>query len=311
MENFFYTVIPELKEKLERVKAVHDSIILILLTPKDEIKAQWEASINRITHALLINGTTTSQQSVTKILQPTKSRKTTDEERLVHGYKKAFDYTRQTWFASDKRFTEDTLKTILKPFKIPELTITHEKLEHILNFVQIQSEHPIVQASLSHALIQINQPFDNSNEHLATILPYLFLYKYGYSFRNMLDLEEYKIENKHLYEECMKTMKSSNNLSGIIEFYTNAVLQQSENIQKRLKEKKFDTEQQESFFHLTDRQKQILSLFDEPGLRLTNRKVQELFDVSQITASRDLAKLAELNLLFSSGKGRSVFYTKI
>ena len=106
-------------------------------------------------------------------------------------------------------------------------------------------------------------------------------------------------------------MKSSNNLSGIIEFYTNAVLQQSENIQKRLKEKKFDTEQQESFFHLTDRQKQILSLFDEPGLRLTNRKVQELFDVSQITASRDLAKLAELNLLFSSGKGRSVFYTKI
>lgn len=311
MENFFYTVTPELKEHLERIKTIHSSITLLLLSPKDELKAQWETSISRLTHCLIAEGISTNKNAVIRILKPTKTRKHTDEEKLIYGYKSNFDYAKREWYASDKRFSEDTLRTIIKFFKTPELSTTHEKLENMLKFVQIQSEHPIVQASLAHALIEINQPFYEGNNHLATIFPYLFLYKYGYYFRSMLDIEGYRIEKKHIYDECVKTMKKTNNLSGIIEFYTNAILFQAEALEKRLREKKIETEQDDSFFHLTDRQKQILAYFDEPGVRLTNRKVQELFGVSQITASRDLAKLAELNLLFSSGKGRSVFYTKI
>lgn len=311
MENFFYTVTPELKEKLENLKKLHDSVTLTLITPKDEVKAQWEATLNRITHSILVNGTHTSKTSVIRILRPNKTKRNSAEEKLVAAYKQAYDHARQTWYASDNRLNEESLRAIIRFFVTPQLSTTHDKLEHMLSFVQIPSEHPIVQASLCHALIQINKPFNDGNQHLATIIPYIFLYKHGYFFRNMLDLEEYKIQNKQTYEDCLKTIKESNNLSGIIEFYTNAILKQTEQIQTKLQEKKFDTEQSDSFFHLTDRQKQILALFDEPGLRLTNRKVQELFDVSQITASRDLAKLAELNLLFSSGKGRSVFYTKI
>ncbi len=311
MENFFYTVTPELKEKLENIKTLHDSVTLAIISPKDEVKAQWEAIINRITHSILVNGTHTSKAAVIRILRPNKTKKNTVEEKLACGYKQAYDYARQNWYASDKRINEEGLRTILKFFAAPDLSVTKEKVEHTLSFVQIPSEHPIVQASLCHALVQINKPYNEGSQHLATVIPYIFLYKHGYFFRNMLDIEEYKIENRQTYEDCLKKIKNTNNLSEIIEFYTNAILRQAEKIQGKLQEKKFETEQAESFFHLTDRQKQILALFDEPGLRLTNRKVQELFDVSQITASRDLAKLAELNLLFSSGKGRSVFYTKI
>lgn len=253
----------------------------------------------------------TTKTSVIKILRPTKLRKATDEERLVLGYKHGFDFARREWYACSDRITEDTLRAIIKLFKHPELAMVRERLDRMLSFVQIQSEHPIVQASLAHALIHINQPFYDGNQHLATILPYLFLYKHGFFFRNMLDIESYRIEQKITYDECMNIMKKTNNLSGIIEFYTNAILSQAEQLQKMLSEKTFQSEQSDSFFDLTDRQKHILALFDEPGLRLTNRKVQELFGVSQITASRDLAKLAELGLLFSSGKGRSVFYTKL
>ncbi len=46
-------------------------------------------------------------------------------------------------------------------------------------------------------------------------------------------------------------------------------------------------------------------------MTITNKKVQKLFKVSQITASRDLAKLASVGLLFTHGKGRSVYYTKV
>lgn len=311
MENFFYTVTPELKEHIERIKAIHSSITLFLLTPHDELKAQWEDSIRRLTHCLLAEGVHTNTHSVITILKPTKIKKKTDEEKLVYGYKNGFDYAKREWYASDKRITTDTLHTIIQFFKPPTLSIQTKELDHILNFVQIKSEHPIVQASLAHALVEIYQPFTNANTHLSTILPYLFLYKHGYYFRSMLDIEEYRIEHKPRYDDCIDTMKETNNLSGIIEFYTNAILEQAQRLEKKLQEKKFDTTQSNSFFQLTDRQKQILSYFDEPGVRLTNRKVQALFDVSQITASRDLARLAELNLLFSSGKGRSVFYTKI
>ncbi len=66
----------------------------------------------------------------------------------------------------------------------------------------------------------------------------------------------------------------------------------------------------DSFFDLNERQKEIISLVDKPNSKISNKHVQKIFNVSQITASRDLAKLASLGLLFAISKGRSTFYTK-
>jgi Fic family protein len=53
-----------------------------------------------------------------------------------------------------------------------------------------------------------------------------------------------------------------------------------------------------------------MAIVDRPGTRITNKMVQKHFKVSQITASRELAKLATLGLIISIGKGRSIYYTK-
>ena len=66
-----------------------------------------------------------------------------------------------------------------------------------------------------------------------------------------------------------------------------------------------------SFWQLNDRQKSILGFLENPDATITNKRVRSLFKISQITASRDLTKLANLGLLFAHGKGRSVFYTKV
>ncbi len=67
----------------------------------------------------------------------------------------------------------------------------------------------------------------------------------------------------------------------------------------------------QSYFELNDRQTSILNMLDLPQGSITNRKIQKAYKVSQITASRDLAKLTTLGFLFSHGKGRSVYYTKV
>ncbi|MCX6732604.1 MAG: hypothetical protein NTV98_03635 [Candidatus Roizmanbacteria bacterium] len=54
-----------------------------------------------------------------------------------------------------------------------------------------------------------------------------------------------------------------------------------------------------------------MNLFSTPGAKVSNRMVQKKFKVSQITASRDLAKLADSGLIFAIGKGRSTYYTKV
>jgi predicted HTH transcriptional regulator len=63
-------------------------------------------------------------------------------------------------------------------------------------------------------------------------------------------------------------------------------------------------------YQLSLRQKQILSLAEPPNTLVSNKLVQDTFRISQITASRDLAKLASLGLLIPHGHGRSTSYSK-
>ena len=66
-----------------------------------------------------------------------------------------------------------------------------------------------------------------------------------------------------------------------------------------------------TFWEITTRQKEIMMYLENPTASVTNKTVQKLFNISQITASRDLARLANLGLLLAHGKGRSVYYTKV
>ncbi|OGK57462.1 hypothetical protein A3H83_03340 [Candidatus Roizmanbacteria bacterium RIFCSPLOWO2_02_FULL_39_8] len=61
---------------------------------------------------------------------------------------------------------------------------------------------------------------------------------------------------------------------------------------------------------LNSRQREIIQMLEDPKSRITNKQVQKKFSVSQITASRDLAKLTIVGVLFSHGKGRSTWYSK-
>ena len=89
------------------------------------------------------------------------------------------------------------------------------------------------------------------------------------------------------------------------------VLIQLKNAYKIVSSSKFQTDLPAAFWKLNDRHAEVMNLLERPGSKITNKKVQKMFKVSQITASRDLSQLVRLGLVFSGGKGRSTFYTKI
>ena len=100
------------------------------------------------------------------------------------------------------------------------------------------------------------------------------------------------------------------NLTLWLEFFAEGIINQLEEALKDIENLSYKTTLPAAFFNLNDRQKHILTFLEEPGSRITNKKVQNIFNISQITASRDLAHLKTLGLLISHGKGRSVYYTR-
>jgi len=103
---------------------------------------------------------------------------------------------------------------------------------------------------------------------------------------------------------------TSRNLTIFLEYYANGISERLAEVEKDVAGIRLHLNIPARDFEINDRQREMLVLFEQPDMSLTNRKVQKLFKVSQITASRDLARMAALGLIFAHGKGRSVYYTK-
>ena len=150
--------------------------------------------------------------------------------------------------------------------------------------------------------------FSKDNEPFSDLIFTLFLYKYGYDFRRIVAYEEYFLKDRDSFQETISLAIKKQNLTQWLEYFTSGLIKQLENTINEIKLKKID---RSTTFHLNERQKQILFLFEEPNKKITNKIVMKEFKISPVTAARDLSKLANLNLILMVGKGRSTYYLKV
>jgi Fic family protein len=156
------------------------------------------------------------------------------------------------------------------------------------------------------------QLFANHNTQIAHLTADLFLYKSGYSFKGFLAYEASWMGDEGAYKESHERALNAASLTIWLEYFAQNIVKQLENIVQLISKPKSPTlDLKKSFWKLNERQRSILNFLDQPQITITNRQVQKRYKISQITASRDLTKLANLGYLFSHGKGRSVYYTKI
>lgn len=311
MLNISYNVSPRLSEYLSRIEDLRKQILLTSIPPMLELQLKWDAIFNRTYYSLKLAGHPLSKDEALRALTEitrTVRLKTSQKEAIA--YKKAQDYIAQNWLGSEKPVDAQTIILLHEIIGDGKLRVPQAGLQHLLDYIQARSENPIIQAAIVNIEMDKMQLFSNNNKLIACLTSLLFLFKYGWDFRGFLAYEAQWTQDEKNYQANCERAKNSVSLTLWLEYFANCVLKQAESISLALTNPK-PAELKESFWELNERQKSILDNLASPQVTITNRQIKKKYKISQITASRDLAKMANLGLLLSHGKGRSVYYTRI
>lgn len=311
MKQFSYTKSPELSSKVALIESLRSDILLKALSPSHEIELQWNAVLDRIYYSFLYKGNTVTKEHIASLLTPAGQKKVSPQDKQILKYKSALDYIYYEWLVSDESITTETITTLYRIGFDGKLRGQENEIKKILDYVQVNPEQPIVQAAIAQCLLLDLSPFSEENERFANLVFCLFTYKYGYDFRRMLDPEEYFYQTLFRYNETKSNFSKSSNITKWIEYVTEGAVLQLNKVINNFNSLKNNVRDNQYVLELNDRQKQILSILEQPGLKVSNKDLQDMFKVSQITASRDLSKMANSGLIIPIGKGRSTYYTKI
>lgn len=317
MLNLSYNLSPKLKDKLQAVNKLRQEILLIPLSPKEELITQWNAILDRTYSSLSLTGNLLSKSQMTNLLtsrtfiESSKTRMDRNEKDVI-GYKKALDYINQNWLVSKKHVTVKDILMLYDIFYNGDLRVPLSRIQELLDYLQAQEENPIIQSGIANLGISRIHPFSDGNGRLARLLSLLFLYKQGFDVRKLIVPEKTWVKDRQTFEDTARLSQETASITLWLEYYANSVITQLQETLNNLRAGSHDNlGLSTAFWELNDRQKLILSMLEEPGITITNRKIQEQFKISQITASRDLSRLTNLGIIFAHGKGRSVYYTKV
>lgn len=312
MINLSYNLSPNLENSLEKIENLRTRILLTPLSPNNELKLRWNAMIKRVHWSMVLHGNDLTRSEIIKLLSSTTNpkKKYANEEKEILRYKKALDYIGHEWLASERNVSSKLLTNLHDLATEGRIQTSESSLKQILDYLSSSKEHPVVKAGILQIALLESNTFTKGNGRTARLASYLLLYKFGYDFRGLLCFEEYFKKEFVSYKENVDRVFSGTNMTFWLEFFAKAIEEQLEKALTDVLQEKYSADLNKSLFDLNDRQKQILSLVEEPNANVTNKKVQQRFKVSQITASRDLSRLLTLGLLYAHGKGRSVYYTK-
>jgi uncharacterized membrane protein len=312
-----YTVSPYLVRYLEKIEIARRNILLLPIPPIQEISLLFQTAINRVHYGLSLCGQTLRSETIKTILSnqivfatQKHQERYGKMQKTVIGYKQGLDYIKKDWLLSNQTVNLKTLYTLAEFITEVKIQLPDKRLQEILDYLQSSSDNPFVLACLSKFAFRSSLPMTEENEIFSTLCAYLFLYKSGMDCRGFLLLEKPWSDDKRIYDGQFQTAINKPNITSWLEYNVKLITLQLESTYQELVNNPTHMEQ-DKIGNLNERQKTIMTLLEDPKAIITNRTVQKIFHISQITASRDLSRLSMLGLLFPHGKGRSVRYTRI
>ena len=299
-----------LSQNLKDFEKNHQQLLLLPLTRKQEQQFRYEALIKKLFFINKIAGLKVEATQIFRLLKPFSNKRPNQEQQYLLNYKQLWQQIDYNWTNNPQPLTLDWLEDSARLLYGDKYKYDRPKLQNFLRFVQSKSEHSLIQAAtvfflLSDYLVSPQQ----AALPLSILSAYLFLAKGGFSFRQLLVLEEALFQQK--IASKAKLPLSAQNMSKTLEQFVFELNLLTEALIEKIKDNRYDLHYPSGFFELSSRQQNILALFENPETKVTNRLISHQYKVSQITASRDLSRLASLGLVLSSGKGRGTYYLKI
>ena len=312
MLNIAYNISPRLNEYLSRIEDLRKQILLTPIPQALELQLRWEATFNRIHYSLKLAGNPLKKTDMLKLLSELTHKKLNADQEAVLDYREALGYISLNWQGSQDAVDAQALIDLHRIIGDARLRVPQAGLQYLLDYLQTTLDNPVIKAAIISIEMEKMQLFTKDNGLIAHLAADLFLYKYGYDFRGFLAYEAAWMEDVNTYSENHERALSAVSLTLWLEYFAQNIVRQLEDIIRSIRIPKSVTiDVRKSFWQLNERQRSILNYLDQPQITITNRQVQRKFQISQITASRDLTKLTNLGRLLSHGKGRSVYYTKI
>lgn len=312
MNDFSFNTSDNLLNLIKKIDEKRIKILTTAISPKDELRLRWEAHVDRINASFSLSGIEVTKSEISNLLTFGKNEKSTVKGQQIIDYKKGLDYITWNWLVSKKNISVRSLFNLAEILeKRSRFPAREDDVRNLLDFLQNSNDHPIVKSGISYVQFLIIGSNGFLSDKISRFLAYMFLYKSGYDFRGLLTIEESFKKDIQNYREMEQSTHETHNLTVWLEYYAQKLLEQLEEIQEDVETIHFHLDIPSRNFELNDRQREILSLLDMPDKNITNRDVQKQFKVSQITASRDLARLAAFGIIFAHGKGRSVYYSKV
>jgi len=311
MKSFYYARSQTLDNEISLIEEIRKAILLKPLSPNDKARLRWETLVKRIHFSFLLTNKEIPIDTIAKLFSTGGKPQPSPLNNQVYRYKNALDYLFQHWLVNSELVTAKNLVDLYKIAFDGRLTATNTELEEALRYIQVNKEHPVIQAALAKIVIYSIEPFSKDNELFSQLVFLLFLYKNAYDFRRLVCFEEYFFNDFANYKKTMAQAVEKENLTEWIEYIAHAIFSQGEKTLKEIDKEKRETTIGKNYFLLNERQKAILSLFDNPNNKISKMMVMRRFKISPVTASRDLTKLKNLGFLLSIGKGRSTYYIRL
>ena len=294
MISISYNVSSRLKDSLIKADSLRQVILLTPVSPQTEITLRWQTPLAHLTGWASLSNQPITEESINTIVNHVHSDPSSPLAVKVLNYKNALNHIREFWTANPDPVTFTVIKELAGILAVNPGS--EKEIQPLLAYLQTGQTHPLIQSATAHLYFYPSR--------LAYLVSLLFLAKYNYNLRGWLSLEDYWSLNKTAYLDVTQQASHSTHTTLWFEFFCRAVITQMEKVGT------FLASYHAPIRHLTHRQKAILALLEQPDASVSNRTVQKAFNISQVTASRNLAALASQGQLLVHGSGRSTYYTR-
>ncbi len=309
---FFYTVSDQLVGTLQNIDRLRNHILTTPLSPQKEIQYRWETMVKRIHGITILLDLPFTQNNIAELLRSTQRTHTADEALLLR-FRDTIWWLAFDWIGSPQAISPATMRDLLEHCCGRVLPTVERQFVRAVSsltaYLAPGNDHALVQASVAFHQIALMSFLGTSTYPVAIAASYLYLYKSGFDLLGMASFKKELFADKDTYDRIFQEARRSGNLTHWNEFFAESFTSEVEKTWNRIRTKS-DPLFFPSSWQLNERQKAIIGALEDPQAMINNTKVQRLFHVSQVTASRDLTHLVALGVLYPHGKGRSTVYTR-
>lgn len=208
-------------------------------------------------------------------------------------------------------------KTGERVYDAPDVEMVNDLIEELVEYLKKPSKEPaVVRAAMAHLNCTMIHPFSDGNGRIARALQTLVIASGGVLNPVFSSIEEWLGDNTQEYYDVLALVgqgkwNPKNDALPWIRFCLKAHYQQAGKLIRRNEEAEALFNEITKFIQLYSLQERIwVALFDAAlGLRVSNARYRKDADITEFTASRDLKKLCEVELLVPHGERKMRTYT--